>query len=126
MCVDLSVILEYMYCVPLAYETYSGLPTETMAWSRLADYTQRTFSVLLLGLTIYGGVVLANGGYSVVQRRKKRKALEDIAEKAKGSEWQHNVRRGVCTKQLCYCSYGHKGFIHKKFFCFFCPTDFWS
>lgn len=66
-----------------------------MAWSRLADYTQRTLSVMLLGLTIYGGVVLANGGYGVVQRRKQQKVLEDTAEKAKSSEWQHQVRRSL-------------------------------
>ena len=47
-----------------------------MNWSRLADLTQRTFSVALLGLTVYGIAVLANGGYGVMQKRKQAKALE--------------------------------------------------
>ncbi len=47
-----------------------------MNWSRVADFAQRTFSVSLLGLTLCGVLVLAQGGYGVVQRRKQQKAVE--------------------------------------------------
>ncbi len=47
-----------------------------MNWSRVADFAQRTFSVSLLGLTLCGVLVLAQGGYRVVQRRKQQKAVE--------------------------------------------------
>lgn len=65
-----------------------------MSWStRLADLSQRTLSVLLLGLTVYGGVMLANGGYSVMQRRKGKKPVENIVESVRmSSDGQPKVR----------------------------------
>ena len=44
------------------------------AWGRVADYTQRTMSVLLFGLTVYGLVILTRGGIDVLKRHKQRKA----------------------------------------------------
>ena len=45
-------------------------------WYRLADLAQRGMAVVLFSLTLYGTVVLAQGGWGVVQRRKARKAVE--------------------------------------------------
>ena len=59
-------------------------------WYRLADLAQRGMAVVLFSLTLYGTVVLAQGGWGVVQRRKARKAVEgggkvwSIAEACEG------------------------------------------
>lgn len=45
-------------------------------WYRLADLAQRGMAVVLFSLTLYGTVILAQGGWGVVQRRKARKAVE--------------------------------------------------
>lgn len=47
-----------------------------MSWSRVADFAQRGMAVALFGLTVYGMVVLTQGGYGVLRRRRQRKALE--------------------------------------------------
>ncbi len=47
-----------------------------MNWSRVADIAQRTLSVTLLGLSLYGVAVLAQGGYNVMQRKKLQKAVD--------------------------------------------------
>ena len=44
-----------------------------MSSVRVADVAQKTVSLLLFGLTLYGTVVLAKGGYVVVQRHRQRK-----------------------------------------------------
>ena len=61
-----------------------------ISWSRVADFAQRGIAVALFGLTAYGMVVLAQGGYGVMRRRRQRKALEggggSEAEKSQGQE----------------------------------------
>ena len=47
-----------------------------MAWSRIADYSQRTVSFLLFGLTIYGLSIMVRGGHGVLKRRKERQLAE--------------------------------------------------
>lgn len=42
----------------------------------VADVAQKSVSLLLFGLTLYGTAVLAKGGYGVVQRHKQRKHPE--------------------------------------------------
>ena len=44
------------------------------AWGKVLNAGQKTFATLMLGLTIYGGYVMAAGGYRVVQRSKQQKA----------------------------------------------------
>ena len=56
------------------------------AWGRVLNAGQKTFSTLLLGLTLYGGYVLAVGGYGVVQRRKQQKAEEGAVAAKEGLE----------------------------------------
>lgn len=51
------------------------------SWGRLADFSQKTISLCLVGLTIYGAVMLVNGGRGVFRRRKERK-LQLEAEQA--------------------------------------------
>ena len=53
----------------------TGFCTMAPLWGRIADYSQRGISILLFGLTVVGTLLLAQGGYGVVQRRKQRKAL---------------------------------------------------
>ena len=55
------------------------------AWGKVLNAGQKTFATLMLGLTIYGGYVMAAGGYRVVQRSKQQKA-EDNAEVKKVEE----------------------------------------
>ncbi len=50
--------------------------TRDMNWSRVADLAQRSLSVTLLGLSLYGVAVLAQGGYIVVKKRKQRKTMD--------------------------------------------------
>lgn len=56
------------------------------AWGRVLNAGQKTFTTLLLGLTLYGGFVLAVGGYGVVQRRKQQKGAEDAVAAVAGKE----------------------------------------
>jgi hypothetical protein len=42
----------------------------------MADYAQRTVSLMLMGLTVYGLVLLGKGGRKAWNKRKERKALE--------------------------------------------------
>ena len=46
----------------------------------MADFTQRGITALLFGMTVFGTVVLAQGGYGVVRRHRERKALEKSGE----------------------------------------------
>ena len=45
-------------------------------WRRVADYTQRSITITLAGLTVLGLVVLAQEGQGVVYRYKQGKALK--------------------------------------------------
>ena len=49
-------------------------------WSKLADYSQRTVSLVLFGFTIYGIAVLVSGGKVVWQRHKQRKVEDGKTE----------------------------------------------
>lgn len=60
-----------------------------MSSVRVADMAQKGVSLLLFGLTLYGTVVLAKGGYGVVQRHRQRKRSEVDEE---------TVSRGHSTK----------------------------
>ncbi len=54
-------------------------------WSRLADISHRSITLVLMGLTVVGLTMVTQGGYGVLQRkkeRKKRKALEQAASNA--------------------------------------------
>ena len=60
-----------------------------MSSVRVADVAQKTVSLLLFGLTLYGTVVLAKGGYVVVQRHRQRKhskANEGTTAEAAGTQ----------------------------------------
>ena len=45
-------------------------------WRRIADYSQRSVSITLAGLTVLGLVILAQEGQGVVHRYKQGKALK--------------------------------------------------
>jgi DNA-binding transcriptional ArsR family regulator len=45
-------------------------------WRRIADYSQRSVSITLAGLTVLGLVILGQEGQGVVHRYKQGKALK--------------------------------------------------
>ena len=45
-------------------------------WRRIADYSQRSISITLAGLTVLGLMILAQEGQGVVHRYKQGKALK--------------------------------------------------
>jgi len=46
----------------------------------MADFTQRGIAIVLFSMTVFGTVILAQGGYGVVRRHRERKALEKSGE----------------------------------------------
>lgn len=58
----------------------SALGKMAMFWSRMADFTQRGIAIVLFSMTVFGTVILAQGGYGVVRRHRERKALEKSGE----------------------------------------------
>lgn len=49
----------------------------SLFWRRIADYTQRSISFTLVGLTVLGLVILAQEGQGVIYRYKQGKALKN-------------------------------------------------
>lgn len=55
-----------------------------LTWGWVADFTQRGIALTMFALTLYGSVILARGGYGVVQRRRQRKALTEQEDERGG------------------------------------------
>lgn len=61
-----------------------------MAWTRIADYSQRTVSILLFGLTIYGLSIMVRGGHGVLKRRKERQLLNSEQQQESGGSSENS------------------------------------
>lgn len=74
-----------------------------MAWSRVADMTQRSVSFALFGLTLVSLGVLAKGGYDVMQRKKSRDAkLLEEQKSAPPHAQQVVLCNGECLVMIKY------------------------
>ena len=60
----------------------------SLFWRRVADYTQRSISITLAGLTVLGLVILGQEGQGVVHRYKQGKALKNSMANASPQDSQ--------------------------------------
>lgn len=71
-------------------------------WGKVLNAGQKTVATLLLGLTLYGGYVMADGGYGVVQRRKRQKGDDAVVKKEDVSSSSVLVFAMMCCMICCY------------------------
>ena len=80
-------------------------------WPRVADLTQRTLTLLLFGVTLYGGYVLSVGGYGVIKRHRERKRIKanssplEDAQQDKVCEYAGSECAGSSVFSCLVCSF---------------------
>ena len=75
-----------------------------MRWSKVADFAQRGISLALFGLSAYALLILGNGAYASIQRRRHR--LAEAKEEQSVSVTpvvEPNVEHVDDVRYVCVC-----------------------
>lgn len=64
-----------------------------ISWSRVAELGQKSTTLVLMGMTVVGVTMVAQGGYGVVQRKKERerKSKQEATTDASQTQQVHHT-----------------------------------